>query len=88
MDVGDFKRVVQENGIQKGTFIALKTRNSVCTGYFLEAAYKTSQGGFVNLAGTRKLGQGREEEDWYDHSYSIPLARITDVQVLGQPFDE
>ncbi len=88
MEPEEFRKVVEDKGLRKGTFIACKTSNSVCTGYFLEACYKTSVGGFINVAGTRKIGQGRGEEDWYDHAYSIPLNRIESVEVLKQPFAE
>lgn len=82
----EFSAKIRENDIKKGSFIAVMTKNSVCTGYFLEACYQTSAGGFINLSGTRKIGQGRMEEDWFDHTYSVPLERITDVKVLEQPF--
>lgn len=84
----ELSKLIKELGVRKGTFIACKTKNSVCTGYFLEACYKTSAGGFINLSGTRKIGQGRQEEDWYDHTYSVPLERILDVKVLEQPFEK
>jgi len=83
----EFRQVIESQCIRKGSFIACKTAHSVCTGYFLEACYKTSQGGFINLSGTRKLGQGRSEEDWYDHTYSVPLTRIKKVEVLEPPFN-
>ncbi|MBD3388094.1 MAG: hypothetical protein GF416_03520 [Candidatus Altiarchaeales archaeon] len=86
MRVPEFKKVVADKRIRKGTFIACRTNNSICTGYFLEACYKTSTGGFINVSGTRKIGQGKDESDWYDHTYSIPLKRIRRVQVLPQPF--
>ncbi len=82
----DFSAVIREKDIRKGSFIACRTKNSVCTGYFLEACYKTSAGGFLNLSGTRKIGQGRMEEDWYDHTYSVPLERVMEVEVLPEPF--
>jgi hypothetical protein len=84
----EFKKIMENLSLVKGSFIACKTENSVCTGYFLEACYKTSAGGFINLSGTRKIGQGRGEEDWYDHTYSIPLERILEVNDLKKPFEE
>ncbi|MBU0761673.1 MAG: hypothetical protein KKD39_01495 [Candidatus Altiarchaeota archaeon] len=87
MKSDEFSRLIKDMEIKKGTFIAVKTKNSVCTGYFLEACYKTSAGGFINLSGTRKIGQGRMEEDWFDHTYSVPIDRILDVRILDPPFD-
>lgn len=87
MDEEGFREKTEDMKIVKGSFIAVKTLNSICTGYFLEACYKTSQGGFINLSGTRKLGQGREENDWYDHTYSVPLSRILEVKSLQEPFE-
>jgi len=82
VDVEDFKEAVKSLGLGKGVFISCQTLNSVCTGYFLEACYQTSQGGFINVAATRKIGQGRGEQDWFDHTYSIPISRITSVKVI------
>ncbi len=88
MNIEEFKKVVKDAEIKKGSFIACKTKNSICTGYYMEACYKTSQGGFINVSGTRKIGQGRREEDWFDHAYSIPISRIKSVMILKQPFLE
>jgi hypothetical protein len=88
METEEFRNTVRDGEIRKGTFIACRTKNSVCTGYFLEACYKTSQGGFINVAGTRKIGQGREREDWYDHTYSIPINRIEEIRVITDPFED
>ena len=87
MKEDDFRGKANKLKIKKGSFIATKTKNSICTGYFLEACLRTSQGGFINLSATRKIGQGREEEDWYDHTYSIPLKRIIDITVIDEPFE-
>lgn len=88
MDAEAFKRYLRNKGVLRGDFLAIRTSNSVCTGYFLEAYMKTNAGGFINLSGTRKIGQGRHEEDWYDHTYSVPVSRIKEIAVLDKPFPE
>ena len=88
MEADEFREVLIEKEIVKGSFIATRTSNSVCIGYFLEACLRTSQGGFINLSGTRKIGQGRQEKDWFDHTYSIPISMILDLRLIDPPFEE
>jgi hypothetical protein len=73
-----FKKEMRIQGIIRGSFIICYTKNSICTGYVEGVCYPTRLRGFVNLAGTRKINQGRKE-DWYDHIYSVRLSRIRRV---------
>jgi hypothetical protein len=76
-----FKAQMKSKGIRRGTFVLCYTANSVCSGYVAGVCYPTKRRGFVNLAGTRKINQGRGE-DWYDHLYSVRLSRIRKVLVV------
>ncbi len=77
-----FKREMRRQGIRRGTFVVCYTSNSICTGYVEGICYPTKRRGFINLAGTRKVNQGRKE-DWYDHVYSVRLSRIRKMVPIG-----
>jgi hypothetical protein len=83
MDHEKFKQEMIRQGIRRGTFAICFTRNSICTGYVEGVSYPTKRRGFINLAGTRKINQGRKE-DWYDHVYSVKLSRIRKIVSIGE----
>ncbi|MFH0863093.1 MAG: hypothetical protein V1875_08720 [Candidatus Altiarchaeota archaeon] len=78
-----FRAQMRLQGIHRGTFVVCHTANSICTGYVEGICYPTKRRGFVNLAGTRKINQGRGE-DWYDHIYSVRLSRIRTVNAMKE----
>jgi hypothetical protein len=78
-----FREQMRILGIRRGTFILCYTSNSICTGYVEGICYPTKRRGFVNLAGTRKINQGRGE-DWYDHVYSVRLSRIRRIKAVKE----
>jgi hypothetical protein len=77
-----FKAEMRRQAIRRGSFIICYTSNSICTGYVEGVCFPTKRRGFINLAGTRKINQGRME-DWYDHVYSVRIARIKKMVTVG-----
>jgi hypothetical protein len=77
-----FKAEMRRQAIRRGTFVICYTANSICAGYVEGICYPTKRRGFINLAGTRKINQGRKE-DWYDHVYSVRLSRIKRMVSIG-----
>jgi hypothetical protein len=65
--------------VSRGDFILAETAHSICLGY-VEGVYDIGGHAFVNLAGTRKSGQGKEGEDWFDHVYSLRVDRIISLR--------
>jgi hypothetical protein len=76
-----FKNELKKRGIKRGSFVTCYTKSSICTGYVEGVCYPTKRRGFINLAGTRKINQGRKE-DWYDHVYSVRLSRIYKIKKI------
>ena len=76
-----FRKEMVDKRIERGTFLICYTKNSKCTGYVEGWSFPTKLRGFVNLAGTRKINQGRGQ-DWYDHIYSVRLSRIRRIRVI------
>ena len=70
--------------MDRGELMIIRTRKSVCVGYYM-GEYPKAEVPYIVLAGTRKIGQGKDGEDWYDHTYSIPVERILEVQKLDVP---
>ena len=81
MEHDKFKDEMKRLKVHRGTFILCYTSNSICAGYVEGVCYPTKRRGFINLAGTRKLNQGRGG-DWYDHIYSVRLSRIRKIFVV------
>jgi hypothetical protein len=80
MDVERFTGITKKE-LRRGDLILVKTGKSDCVGY-LEGSYPQAKVPFLVLAATKKHGQGREGEDWFDHTYSIPAERITSVEPI------
>ena len=82
MDPNEFKQKLNaKNPIERGTHFKIKTGHSISVG-FLEGWCPKANVPFIVLAGTRKIEQGRDNEDWYDHTFSIPFERIKSATIL------
>ena len=79
MNVEKFKQLLKEKGITRGKFVLATTQHSICAGYFEGLCCTGNNRAFINLAGTRKLNQGRRG-DWYDHIYSVDVSRIRRIE--------
>ena len=81
MDTQQFSKVVAVLG--RGELVVAHTQRSDCLGYY-EGYYPKANVPFIVLAATKKKNQGRDGEHWYDHTYSVPVERITALTRLEE----
>ena len=81
MDPNEFRQKLDAKTIKRGTHLKIKTEHSISVG-FLEGWCPKANVPFIVLAGTRKTEQGRNDEDWYDHTFSVPFERIKFATIL------
>jgi hypothetical protein len=81
MEPTEFKQKLNAGKLERGTHLKIKTGHSISVG-FLEGWCPKANVPFIVLAGTRKIEQGRDNEDWYDHTFSIPFERIKSATLL------
>lgn len=81
MDPKELRQKLDSGKIDRGTHLRIKTGHSISVG-FLEGWCPKANVPFIVLAGTRKVEQGRDNEDWYDHTFSIPFERIKSSTLL------
>jgi len=81
MELSEFTDMIKKD-VRRGDLVALHTQHSDCVGFF-EGVYPKANVPFIVLAATRKIAQGKDNEDWYDHTYSVPLERIKTIKKIG-----
>jgi len=81
MDPNEFRQKLDAKTIERGAHLKIRTGHSISVG-FLEGWCPKANVPFIILAGTRKMEQGRDNEDWYDHTFSIPFERILSATLL------
>lgn len=77
----EFEQKLNAKTIARGTHLKIKTGHSISVG-FLEGWCPKANVPFIVLAGTTKFEQGRDGEDWFDHTFSIPFERIVSATIL------
>lgn len=81
MDQNELKQKLNSKKIERGSHLMIETNHSISIG-FLEGWCPKANIPFIVLAGTRKFEQGRNNDDWYDHTFSIPFERITSANIF------